>query len=154
MALSIIFGDPEKSSKKNRSVSFPGIIKMITIEYLTLITIFMVSYSELIWATFWIFRSKTTMPKPFEHCPCRGWKSKKIKQTIAWLVNAACFNISFLHLTIILISPITGNVIGTGGTQVVDIPVRTGKRWEFAVCSDFCMFFCFTISWSFQIFER
>ena len=32
----------------------------------------------------------------------------------------------FLHLTFILVSPITGHVIGTGGTKVVDIPVRAG----------------------------
>ena len=36
------------------------------------------------------------------------------------------FHINCLHLTMILVSPITGHVIGTGGTKVVDIPVRPG----------------------------
>ena len=49
-----------------------------------------------------------------------------------WIFNLL-FNISILHLTIILVSPLTGHVIGTGGTQVVDIPVKAGMGCTFQV---------------------
>ena len=61
------------------------------------------------------------------------------------------FNLSFYYNynTIMLISQLTGHVIGTGGTKVVDIPVRAGIGWdsEFAVCSDFCLFNNSTLIW-------
>ena len=49
------------------------------------------------------------------------------KQANHCLVSKQSFSSVFnINLTIILVSPFTGIVIGTGGTQVVDIPVRAG----------------------------
>ena len=69
--------------------------------------------------------TETRRPRP-KHLNISQARTEKPRKSSKPLPGNLYLYINCLNLIMILVSPITGHVIGTGGTQVVDIPVRAG----------------------------